>query len=174
MNKNHILLKLVLDEIGLGNLKIKDFPARKVLQKKIYLLQLTGIDLSYRYNWYLYGPYCPALADDAFTLKEEIKYDDEFNAYELKSETKSKFDALKKMENPPSPVKSKHEWLELVASLHYLKHIAYWPGKDKPEFEEVFEKLTESKPQFKGKESLAKAAWQRLDEVGLIVNKTLE
>ena len=79
MNKDHILLKLILDEIGLGNLEISDFNSRKILQKKIYLLQLTGIDLGYRYNWYLYGPYCPALASDTFTLRDEIEYDQEIS-----------------------------------------------------------------------------------------------
>ena len=66
------------------------------------------------------------------------------------------------------------EWLELVASLHYLKHIGYWSGKNKPEFEEVFQKLGESKPHFKGKKELAEVAWERLDHAGLVSNKTLE
>lgn len=175
MNKDHILLKLVLDKIGFGNLEIDDFTSRKILQKKIYLLQLTGIDLGYRYNWYLKGPYCPALANDTFTLREEIEYDDEFNNYELNSKTNSKFDTLNKIVSlPDTPETSEPEWLELIASLHYLKHIAYWSGKDNPEFEEVFQKLGESKPHLAGKKKLAKVAWERLDDVGLVRNKTLE
>lgn len=175
MNKDHVLLKLVLDKIGFGNLEIDNFTSRKILQKKIYLLQLTGVDLGCRYNWYLKGPYCPALANNTFTLREEIKYDDDFNNYELNSKTNSKFNTLNKIVSlPDTPETSEPEWLELVASLHYLKHIAYWRGKDKPEFEEVFEKLGESKPHFKGKKELAKVAWERLDDIGLVANKTLE
>ena len=175
MNKDNILLKLVLDKIGFGNLEIDNFTSRKILQKKIYLLQLTGIDLGHRYNWYLKGPYCPALANDTFTLREEIEYDDEFNNYELNSKTNSKFDTLNKIVSlPDTPETSEPEWLELIASLHYLKHIAYWSGKDNPEFEEVFQKLGESKPHFKGKKELAEIAWERLDDVGLVRNKTLE
>jgi uncharacterized protein YwgA len=175
VNKDHILLKLVLDKIGFGNLQIEGFTARKILQKKIYLLQLMGIDLGYRYNWYLYGPYCPALANDTFTLRDEIRYYDEFKHYELNSKTNSKFDKLNKITIPPdSPETSEPEWLELVASLHYLKHIAYWSGKDKPEFEEVFQKLGKSKPHLAGKKKLAKVAWERLGDVGLVGNKTLE
>ena len=174
MNSSHILLKLLLDEIGFRDLKIGTFTARKILQKKIYLFQLTGIDLGYRYNWYLHGPYSPALADDVFSLREEIEYDDEFNDYELNSETKEKFGTLTKLEVLPEHQQtSKDEWLELVASLHYLKHIAYWGGKDNPEFAEVFQKLVNSKPHFEGKENLARLAWSRLDEVGLFANKTL-
>lgn len=175
LNNSHILLKLVLDKIGIGDLEIDTFGARKVLQKKIYLLQLTGIDLGYRYNWYLKGPYCPALADDTFALREEIKYDEEFNKYELSTDTKGKFDTLTKLELLPEDSQTREdEWLELVASLHYLKHIAYWSRKDNPDFNEVYQKLVNSKPHFKGKEDLAKIAWSKLREVGLIVNKTLE
>ena len=175
MDKDHILLKLVLDEIGLGGLEIGEFTSRKILQKKIYLLQLTGIDLGYRYNWYLQGPYCPALANDTFTLREEMRYDQEFNDYRLNSRTVSKLDTLKKIvELPETPRTNEPEWLELLASLHYLKHIAYWPGKDSPEFEEVFEKLVESKPHFAGRKDLAVQAWRRLYDVGLVQEKTLE
>lgn len=175
MNNSHILLKLVLEEIGFGNLEIDTFGARKVLQKKIYLLQLTGIDLGYRYNWYLKGPYSPALADDTFSLKEEIQYDEEFNEYVLSTDTEENFGTLKKLEVLPKDSQAREdEWLELVASLHYLKHIAYWREKDNPNFKEVFQKLVNSKPHFKGKKGLAKLAWSRLDKVELITNKTLE
>lgn len=175
MNKGHILLKLVLDRIGFEDIEIDKFDKRKILQKKIYLLQLTGVDLGYRYNWYLKGPYCPALANDTFTLREEKKYDDEYNDYELNSKTKNKFDTLHKIVSLPyTPKTSEPEWLELLASLHYLKHIAYWPGKNNPEFAEVFEKLKESKPHFADKIELAEVAWKRLDDVGLVGNKTLE
>jgi uncharacterized protein YwgA len=175
VNKDHILLKLVLDEIGLGDLKIDDFRSRKILQKKMYLLQLTGIDLGYRYNWYLYGPYCPALASDTFTLRDEIKYDNEFNTYELNSKTKSRLETLNRVVSLPDGAETTEpEWLELLASLHYLRHIAYWSGKSDPKFEEVLEKLKESKPHFRDKRDLAQVAWQRLDGVGLISGKTLE
>lgn len=175
MNKDHILLKLVLDRIGFENIKIDNFNQRKILQKKVYLLQLTGIDLSYRFNWYLYGPYCPALASDTFTLRDEIEYDYEFKDYELNSQTKSKLDLLDTIVNMQNiPETSEPEWLELLASLHYLKHIAYWPGKNNPGFEEVFEKLAESKPHFAGKKNLAIVAWKRLDNVRLVKEKTLE
>jgi len=175
VNKGHILLKLVLDRIGFEDIEIDKFDKRKILQKKIYLLQLTGVDLGYRYNWYLQGPYCPALANNTFTLRGEIKYDDEFNNYELNSKTKSRFDTLNKIISmPDTPKTCEPEWLELLASLHYLKHIAYWSGKNNPEFEEVFEKLKESKPHFADKMELAEVAWKRLDDVGLVSNKTLE
>ncbi len=175
MDKEHILLKLVLDRIGFGNIEIDTFEKRLILQKKIYLLQLTGTDLGYRYNWYLQGPYCPALANDTFNLREEIRYDDEFNDYELNMKTQNRFEILNKIIGmPDTPTIRESEWVELLASLHYLKHIAYWPGKCKPEFDEIFEKLKESKPHFADKMALAKDGWERLNNIGLITSKTLE
>jgi uncharacterized protein YwgA len=174
MNKNQILLKLVLDEMGFDSADMGVFLKRKILQKKTYLLQLTGVDLGYRYNWYIYGPYCPALANDVFALREEIKYDDEFNDYELNPKTKEQLRVLLDTILVIPPEIEEHEWFELIASLHYLKHIAYWGGKDNPGFGEVFEKLIESKPHFKGKNRLAETAWKGLDRVGLIENKTLQ
>ena len=174
MDKDHILLKLVLDEIGLGSLEMGEFRSRKLLQKKIYLLQLTGVDLGHRYNWYLYGPYSPTLASDGFALRDEIKYDNDFTNYELNSKTKNKLGTLKRIVDLPTPTTDEPEWLELLASLHYLKHIAYWPGKDSPEFEEVFEKLVQSKPHFAGRKDLATVAWKKLDDVGLVQGKKLE
>jgi uncharacterized protein YwgA len=176
VNKSRILLKLVLDKIGFGNLEQMDnFTQRKILQKKIYLLQLTGLDLGYRYNWYLKGPYCPALTDATFALREEAKYDQEFDKYKLNSKTKGSFGKLEEIIALPStPQTEESEWLELLASLHYLKHIAYWSGKDNPGFEEVFERLSKSKPRFAGKKEMAKVAWKRLNAVGLVKNKSLE
>ena len=175
VNKDSVLLKLVLDKIGFEDIKIDSFEKRKILQKKIYLLQLTGVDLGYRYNWYLEGPYCPALADATFTLREEIKYDKEFENYELNSKTEGKLNILYKIARLPRTTKTNEsEWIELLASLHYLKHIAYWAGKNNPDFEVVFEKLIKSKPHFTNKKPLAKVAWNRLDRIGLVNNKTLE
>jgi uncharacterized protein YwgA len=175
VNKDHILLKLVLDRIGFEDVRIDNFNDRKILQKKIYLLQLTGIDLGYRYNWYLYGPYSPALASDTFALRDEIKYDNEFTNYELNSKTKTKLGTLQEIVGlPDTPKTNEQEWLELLASLHYLKHIAYWPGKGNPEFEEVFEKLADSKPHFADKKNLAIVAWKKLGNIGLVEKKTLE
>jgi hypothetical protein len=108
-------------------------------------------------------------------LREEIKYDKEFDNYELNSKTESNLNILSKIAClPETPKTNEPEWLELLASLHYLKHIAYWAGKDNPQFGEVFEKLIKSKPHFKNKKDLAEVAWKRLDEAGLVAKKTSE
>ena len=174
MTKGRILLKLILDEIGLGGLELNTFSKRLNLQKRIYLLQLTGMDLRYRYNWYLRGPYCPSLTQDAFLLRDEIdSKEDDYEKYELTKTAKKKVDKAKSIWKAPSGLGVElGMWVELLASLHYLKHIAYWPGNDVTR-DKIFQKLIETKPQFAGQDHLIEKAWYRLDEIGLINNKTL-
>jgi uncharacterized protein YwgA len=172
MNNSRILLKLVLDEIGLGRLDLSTFSKRLVLQKKIYLLQISGLDLRYRYNWYLHGPYCPSLTEDAFLLKDELNYDEDYEEYTLSLNAKSDIERAQEVWEAPESV-NLGTWLELLASLHYLKHIAYWPGKS-PTKEQIFKKLVKTKPQFAGKSDLVERGWQRLNQLGLLGNRTLE
>ena len=169
MTKGRILLKLILDEIGLGKLELDTFSKRLNLQKRIYLLQLTGIDLGYRYNWYLRGPYCPNLTQDAFTLKDELAWDgDEYREYELRHDVVKKLEKAEGIWNVPSGLSVDSEiWVELLASLHYLKHIAYWSGNNITR-EMIIEKLKKTKPQFSDKPELINKAWERLNEVGLL------
>ena len=172
MNNSRILLKLVLDEIGLGGLDLSVFCERLVLQKKIYLVQISGLDLRYRYNWYLHGPYCPSLTEDAFLLKDELNYDEDYKEYTLSSNAKDDIERAKKIWKTPENVDLRY-WLELLASLHYLKHIAYWPG-DSGTKERILLKLLEAKPQFANKPDLVEQGWQQLNQLGLLENRTLE
>jgi len=145
---------------------------RLVLQKKIYLLQISGLDLRYRYNWYLHGPYCSSLTEDAFLLKDELNYDEDFKEYTLSSNAKNDIEMAKKIWEAPENVDSR-SWLELLASLHYLKHTAYWP-KNSPTKEQIFKKLVKTKPQFADKPDLVEQGWQHLEQIGLLENRTLE
>ncbi len=47
------------------------FDDRLVLQKAIYLVQQAGVDMDYRYSWYLRGPYCSDLTRDAYEMRSE-------------------------------------------------------------------------------------------------------
>ena len=173
MNKGRILLKLVMDEADLL-LSLDSFNHRFIFQKKLYLLQLTGLDLGYRYNWYKKGPYSPALTRDAFFLQEEIEAQEkDFEEYVLTEASKTKAEQAKSIWEMPKGQNDDMVWLELLASLHYLKHIAYWPGKKQTEFDDVFARMVSTKPHLSDKRELAEIAWGQLKKLGLIENKTL-
>jgi len=174
MDSARIHLKLVFDETGLSS-DLASFSKRLAVQKKIYLSQLFGIDLGYRFGWYLRGPYCPALTSDAFTLRQEIESgDEEADRYCLTEEARKRLARANKLWELPSGIEvSEQDWLELLASLHYLRHIAYRPGDQSADFDGVFESLKRSKPRFTEMRDEARIAWERLEEFALTSCKTV-
>lgn len=175
MTPAHIELKLTLAEVGIPNPTLSTFSERLNVQKKVYLTQLMGYDLGYRYGWYLRGPYCRELTEDAFTLKDEVASGEkDHELYTLSEEAVAKIGKAQRLWATPDGLGvSQDQWLELLASVHYLKHIAYFPRAVTKDFEAVFKALTDAKPQFKDKKIDAKRAWDRLNEFGLIAAKTL-
>jgi uncharacterized protein YwgA len=173
MTPSQIELKLVLDAIG-QELNLGTFQDRLRIQKKLYLAQLTGLDLGYRFSWYLHGPYCRELTNDAFRLAEQVRdgaRDHETRHLSPIALTLSAR-ATTIWEGAPSGL-SEDDWLELLASLHYLRHISFWPHARKRDLDDLFTALVESKPRFKDRKSDASLAWERLEQVGLIQRKVL-
>lgn len=173
MGPSQIVLKLVLDAVG-QSLMLDTFEQRLMIQKKVYLTQLTGLDLAYRFGWYLHGPYSRELTRDAFHLKEEI----ELGECDYKKKKLGPFAHMRVQQAPriwagkPGEI-GEDDWLELLASLHYLKHIAYM-GKDAHrDFDNVWKALIDSKPRFKGRKADGRKARAQLDRVGLLDNKVL-
>jgi uncharacterized protein YwgA len=175
MSPDRITLKLTLAEAGLPTVTLGSFSERLQVQKKVYLTQLMGYDLGYRFGWYLRGPYSRELTADAFTLKDEIAAGDkDYEQYRLSDEAIQKIAQAQRLWAMPEQLTiSADQWLELLTSIHYLKHIAYWPGEPAKGFDLVFEKLVAQKPQFQDKNADVRRTWDRLNEFGLIEAKTL-
>jgi hypothetical protein len=55
-----------------GGVDLQSFDDRLLLQKRIFLLDVAGVDLGYVHSWYLRGPYSPALTRDAFACEREL------------------------------------------------------------------------------------------------------
>lgn len=64
-------LQLCLNEVG--GFRMDSFSERLKYQKMVYLMQLFGIDLGYRFEWYLRGPYCTELTADGFEIDKHRK-----------------------------------------------------------------------------------------------------
>lgn len=169
MDAARIALKLTLEEAGLKDLKLKSFSARLNVQKRIYLVQVLGYDLGYRFGWYLHGPYCSGLTQDAFALRDEVQSGDtDAEGFVLSDSVKKMIGMATELWRVPDSETKQDDWLELLASLHYLKAVAYWPAKEKRSFEAVFKSLIESKPRFSDQVSLVQRAWQRLADFQLV------
>jgi hypothetical protein len=82
-----------------------------------------GVEFGYRFNWYLYGPYSPALTRDYYKLSEEmIEGDVQADRAEVSD---SEYAALRRLGKALAETKprelSDEDWLVLLASLHFLR-----------------------------------------------------
>lgn len=95
-----------------------DFDKRKKLQKAIYLLENMGVSVGdYSFSWDTYGPYSLSLDCDASLSVNEDPSTLDFSIYAKKCFSQIKgYIAQAKNYNCA-------EWLECIASLHYLKTI---------------------------------------------------
>ncbi|MDO8633783.1 MAG: hypothetical protein Q7K34_00655 [archaeon] len=116
-------------------LNMNEYPDRLMLQKIVYLLQETGINFGYDFNWYVKGPYCTQLAADSFDLFEQkIKP----KSIKLSEKENKLIKNLKK--DFTHTVKSDNE-LELLGSLVYIRNQMKIKEKSA-----VIEKLMSLKP----------------------------
>ena len=121
-----------LYELGLlvkdiDNFNMGDFDGRLRLQKTIQLLQSFGIDLGYRYNWYLRGPYCPELAKDGFKLDGVIRNIPDMTPGFRRAEDNAHYadfkDFIKDKKDDP-------DLLEIAASMCFLRNQLCLETKD--------------------------------------------
>jgi hypothetical protein len=122
MDAKLLVLSRVLEAFNISP-EMKGVRDRKLKQKAIYLAQVFGVDLGYRYGWYLMGPYSPSLASDYYALAEAgIENDD---PRQLNEYTKQQLDAVRRIvseEHKPADLPIE-DWFELLASWHYLRNV---------------------------------------------------
>lgn len=118
-------LKLFLAELGIPE-TIHTVDDRKRVQKAVYLGQLTGVDLGYRFGWYRMGPYSPALTRNYYSLAEADASGNGQPAGSGFSESvRRRLQAVRPILQVPAGVSlSEEDWLELVASLHFLRQVS--------------------------------------------------
>ena len=125
MDSRLIVLELVLAELGLDT-SIETIDNRVLLQKAIYLSQIAGVPLGYRFSWYVMGPYSPSLTRDYYSLEVVHEEESEISSgRRLKNRFKSILRNLKPILSPPEEVNLRQStWLELVSSVHYLRTVS--------------------------------------------------
>ena len=151
------------------------------VQRIVYILQLGGIRLGYHFSWYPpTSPYCEPLAAELEELSPQVT-EHLRTLGSLRDAAMGKLDKVKSLLQPPAGL-LRATWLELVASIHYLLHIAYIPPDDRGGMSHlpaesiderkgyVLQLMTKVKPALKGH---FEAAWDALSRVGLIEAKAL-
>lgn len=120
-----MVLKLFLDALDVSP-EFRSVHDRKRLQKAVYLGQLSGVDLGYRFGWYIMGPYSPPLARDYYQLAEELVTSQaDVSAKQLLPNVAALLERISPLLKPPATVKLPDaDWLELLASYHYLRAVS--------------------------------------------------
>jgi len=121
MAEQTTILQLVLDRLQLGN-SISTISERIALQKVVCLTQEAGLQLGYSFNWYMRGPYSPALASDYYLLASmQQDVENEAKKFVLNDSAKAAVDRVAVLLSPPAGVAlDRVGWLELVASIAFL------------------------------------------------------
>lgn len=122
------------------------FDNRIICQKKIYLLQSLGTDLGYSYNWYVRGPYSPALANYVYTNIDLLE-NTSFDNYKISDNVEKNIEIVNGLQSEKLSELSMASWYELLASLLYIeKNRDSWKIEDG--YTALVETLIKHKPQF--------------------------
>lgn len=160
MTQRETSLVLLLDALGV-EATIARFSDRKDFQKMVFLAKCAGVDLGYRYGWYVYGPYAPDLARDYYSL--DTTSADEIATvrakYKLDRRLADRISRAKQaIDSPPPAGLQRSDWLELLASYAFLR-------RQKRPHDVAVTRLGEAKPHLSG---YAEAARSALDASGLL------
>lgn len=139
------------------------YDERKTWQKIGYLSQQLGLPLNeYTFRWYLAGPYSPAFTSVLYSINQEYDYIcNSVNEFSLTNKAKNKLKPLKLLIQQKPEIISLSDWLELLASVLYIKKM-YSLNKSG-----VFKKLLKAKPHYSN-EKINLLAWELLEEVQLL------
>ncbi len=121
MKQRLIVLNLILDKLGISS-DINTINDRKRVQKTIFLVQqVLGIELGYKYGWYLMGPYSKDLTKDYYDLAEALALRKPEKENQLIDSINEKLKELKTITTPKESIRlNQEDWLELLASYEYL------------------------------------------------------
>jgi len=159
LEPNEAAVALIMQQLGTG---MQQFQGRLKVQKCLYLLEQMGVDLGFRFNWYIRGPYCPALADIGFHIEQDAGQGsgaEALNEWTLQGTVQEKLDALKLVvDAAPQPLTTER-WAELLASLHFLAQLPTLQGRGR---DDVEADLLRRKPYLASSQAAFPNAWERL------------
>jgi len=157
--------KLDLSFERIGGFQLSTFVDRKLLQKKTYFLQEFGVNFGYCFGFYLYGPYCSELTNDAFHLTAlKAQAPATLEKAELSPEEEKAMQKAQKFLNGLKGEKEEIAYkLELLSSLHFLCNISHFQNKSK---EEIFRRLKAKKTNINAGD--LETAWEYLVSYDLI------
>lgn len=161
MNNIDIANGMVFQKLSISK---DSFDERLICQKKIYLLQSLGTNLGYTYNWYVRGPYSPALTTYIYANLDVLASND-FSDYKLAEMAERNIQCVNGLEKKIRSDFTTASWYELLASLLFI-----YNNKESWKIDEqecsLFSTLIKFKPQFN--EEQCQYAFGVLKEYGFV------
>jgi hypothetical protein len=152
MDGRLIVLQRFIEALG-EPADISSIDSRKRFQKAVYLGQLSGIDLGYRYSWYVRGPYSTSLTQDYYALASAVVAGEQPPAdQQLKPAIIEKLQVIRSLLNSPHGPLDQPSWYELLASWHYLRQVS------KQSLDQARDTMVRTKPHLANHVPLADAA----------------
>ena len=118
---------------------LNSFSGRKQLQKLTYLFEAFGLDLGFRFSWYVHGPYDKQLT--------RVLYDDDpkDSGRQVPDKFENEEETLRELKKFLGRDAYSSRVLELISSLHYLLLVAQ---SKKVDGDTIINNLLDLKPQF--------------------------
>lgn len=158
MNMQYISVYKVHEYVSGSPPSVASFKDRIIAQKVIYLADVLGAYCGdYKWNWYKKGPYSPALSRVLYQNNENVSFEN----YYLQDETKELLEPLKYIYQDKPEELTQADWLELVASVHFL-----YKQSITKKIKEVIKDLLYYKPKYNVEQ--VKIAYKTLEEYGII------
>ena len=109
---------------ALNHLKVDPGNGHAV-QKAVYLAQAAGAPMGYRSAWYPRGPHSGALAGSIYDMQMAVEDMEERPERELIEPVRESLERVRpSLEVPPDAELDEDDWLELLASYHYLVDVS--------------------------------------------------
>lgn len=118
MNEQYIAVRLIHDFILDRPPSTNDLDNRVIAQKIVYLASSLGVECGdFEFNWYKRGPYSPALTRVLYDNNIDENF---YAAFQLKEESKRILHPLKSLLSKNPTNMKEVDWIELLASTHFL------------------------------------------------------
>lgn len=143
-----VWVSVILRELGIP-INVDSKSNRVAMQKAVYLAQVQGADLGYRFSWYEDGPYSRSLAETCYLINEDPS---DYEGFYADDDFKSQLAPVKKLIGSKPACADLSQWLEAVGSLDFMVRVMARPMEesvercklDKPELAALFEAARQS------------------------------
>lgn len=120
MNTQYLSVHLIHEFVVDRPPSVQSLDDRIIAQKVVYLANQFGIHCGdYQFTWYKKGPYSPSLTKVLYSETEQLNHFD-YSQFKIRDDIQRTLTPLKDAIKYNSLNMSEADWVELLASVHFL------------------------------------------------------